>query len=132
MLDKNEWIRPWAGSDDEVTKMLDIKLIRENPDKIKAGLKAKEVDCDELIDRILELDEQRRTLLQQTEALKAADRNPYSWNMDLYEYPDGSGYEARFTCCGICALMKKLGLYDLTPAMWASRSMTARRCSSRS
>ena len=35
MLDKNEWIRPWAGSDDEVTKMLDIKLIRENPDKIK-------------------------------------------------------------------------------------------------
>ena len=61
---------PGAGSDDEVTKMLDIKLIRENPDKIKAGLKAKEVDCDELIDRILELDEQRRTLLQQTEALK--------------------------------------------------------------
>ena len=57
---------PRAGSDDEVTKMLDIKLIRENPDKIKAGLKAKEVDCDELIDRILELDEQRRTLLQQT------------------------------------------------------------------
>ena len=70
MLDKIEWIRRLAVSDDEVTKMLDIKLIRENPDKIKAGLKAKEVDCDELIDRILELDEQRRTLLQQTEALK--------------------------------------------------------------
>ena len=51
--------------------MLDIKLIRENPDRIKAGMKAKEVDCDALIDRILELDEQRRTLLQQTEALKA-------------------------------------------------------------
>ena len=61
MLDKIEWIRRLAVSDDEVTKMLDIKLIRENPDKIKAGLKAKEVDCDELIDRILELDEQRRT-----------------------------------------------------------------------
>ena len=55
--------------------------------------------------------------MKATAALKAADRNPYSWNMDLYEYPDGSGYEARFTCCGICALMKKLGLYDLTPAM---------------
>lgn len=51
--------------------MLDIKLIRENPDRIKAGLKAKEVDCDALIDRILELDEKRRVLLQQTEALKA-------------------------------------------------------------
>ncbi len=50
-------------------------------------------------------------------ALKAADRNPYSWNMDFYEYPDGSGYEGRFTKCGICVLMQKLGLYDLTPAL---------------
>ena len=48
---------------------------------------------------------------------KAADRNPYSWNMDFYEYPDGSGYEGRFSKCGICTLMKELGLYDLTPAM---------------
>lgn len=37
--------------------------------------------------------------------------------MDFYEYPDGSGYEGRFTKCGICVLMKKLGLYDLTPAL---------------
>ena len=29
----------------------------------------------------------------------------------------GSGYEGRFTKCGICVLMKKLGLYDLTPAL---------------
>lgn len=43
--------------------------------------------------------------------------NPYSWNMEFYEYPDGSGYEGRFTKCGICVLMKDLGLYDLTPAL---------------
>lgn len=55
--------------------------------------------------------------MKETAALKAADRNPYSWNMDFYEYPDGSGYEARFTKCGICTLMKELGLYDLTPAL---------------
>ena len=55
--------------------------------------------------------------MKATAALKAADRNPYSWNMDFYEYPDGSGYEGRFTRCGICVLMKKLGLYDLTPAL---------------
>ena len=55
--------------------------------------------------------------MKTTAALKAADRNPYSWNMDYYEYPDGSGYEGRFTKCGICVLMQKLGLYDLTPAM---------------
>ncbi|MDO4175615.1 MAG: L-2-amino-thiazoline-4-carboxylic acid hydrolase [Eubacteriales bacterium] len=48
---------------------------------------------------------------------KAANRNPYSWNMDFYPYSDGSGYEARFTACGICTLMQELGLYDLVPAM---------------
>lgn len=55
--------------------------------------------------------------MKATAALRAADRNPYSWNMELYEYPDGSGYEARFSKCGICVLMKELGLYDLTPAL---------------
>ena len=55
--------------------------------------------------------------MKATAALKAADRNPYSWNMEFCEYPDGSGYEGRFTKCGICLLMKELGLYDLTPAL---------------
>ena len=55
--------------------------------------------------------------MKSTAALKAADRNSYSWNMEFLPYADGSGYEARFTRCGICTLMKELGLYDLVPAM---------------
>ena len=55
--------------------------------------------------------------MRETAAFRAADRNPYSWNMDFYEYADGSGYEARFTRCGICTLMKEMGLYDIVPAM---------------
>ncbi len=55
--------------------------------------------------------------MKAAERLKAADRNPYSWNMEFLPYPDGSGYEARFTACGICTLMRELGLYDLVPAM---------------
>lgn len=55
--------------------------------------------------------------MRQTADLDAADRNPYSWNMDLLEFKEGSGYEARFTKCGICTLMNELGLYDLVPAM---------------
>ena len=55
--------------------------------------------------------------MKDTAALRAADRNPYSWNMDYLPYPDGSGYEARFTKCGICTLTKELGLFELTPAM---------------
>ena len=54
--------------------------------------------------------------LQAAASLKAADRNPYSWNMDFYEYPDGSGYEARFTKCGICVLMRELGLSPVLDA----------------
>lgn len=55
--------------------------------------------------------------MMETAALKAGDRNPYSWNMDYIPYDDGSGYEARFYTCGICTLMKEYGLYDLVPAM---------------
>ena len=55
--------------------------------------------------------------MQKTAALNAADRNPYSWNMTFHPYPDGSGYEARFTRCGICALMQELGLFAYVPAM---------------
>lgn len=55
--------------------------------------------------------------MKATAALNAADRNPYSWNMKFLPYPDGSGYEARFSNCGICTLMKELGLYELVPAM---------------
>ena len=55
--------------------------------------------------------------MKKTAALNAADRNPYSWNMNFLPYPDDSGYEARFYKCGICTLMKELGLQEYTPAM---------------
>ena len=51
--------------------MLDIKLIKENPEAVKAGLRAKECDCDAVVDRILELDEERRKLIASTEERKA-------------------------------------------------------------
>ena len=55
--------------------------------------------------------------MKRTAAFRAADRNPYSWNMEFLPYADGSGYEARFSKCGICTLMGELGLSDLVPAM---------------
>ena len=51
--------------------MLDIMKIRQNPDAIKAGMKAKEVDCDAIVDRILELDVQVRALKTSTEGKTA-------------------------------------------------------------
>ena len=54
--------------------MLDIKKIKENPDAVKAGLKAKEVDCDAVVDQILVLDEKIRSLKTTTET-KTAEKN---------------------------------------------------------
>ncbi|MEI2988841.1 MAG: serine--tRNA ligase [Oscillospiraceae bacterium] len=51
--------------------MLDIKIIRENPDKVKAALKTRNADYDSYIDEILEIDEKRRKLSTETDALKA-------------------------------------------------------------
>ena len=51
--------------------MLDIRRIKENPEEVKRLLKAKEVDCDEAVDKILELDKARRELIASTEAKKA-------------------------------------------------------------
>lgn len=49
--------------------MLDIKFIRENADLIKAGAKKKHLEVD--IDQLLAVDEKRRTLMQETEAMRA-------------------------------------------------------------
>ncbi|MGN0622095.1 MAG: serine--tRNA ligase [Porcipelethomonas sp.] len=51
--------------------MLDIKVIRENPEKVKAALKTRNADYDEYIDSILEIDEKRRKLSTETDNLKA-------------------------------------------------------------
>ena len=54
--------------------MLDIKKIKENPEAVKAGLRAKEVDCDAIVDRIVELDVKIRGLKTSTES-KTAQKN---------------------------------------------------------
>lgn len=51
--------------------MIDIKLIRDNPEEIKRRYLAKETDFSAEIDRISELDSIRRELIFKTETLKA-------------------------------------------------------------
>ena len=51
--------------------MLDIKLIRENPDRVKQAMKNRNGDYDEIIDRVLACDEKRRELNSKADALKA-------------------------------------------------------------
>ena len=56
--------------------MLDLNLIRENPDLVRTALKNRQLDASP-VDEILRLDEKRRSLLTQVEALKA-ERNAVS------------------------------------------------------
>ncbi|MCI2160952.1 MAG: serine--tRNA ligase [Oscillospiraceae bacterium] len=51
--------------------MLDIKLIRENPDYVKKAIQKREMNLDNEIDEILALDEKRRELTGAVEAKKA-------------------------------------------------------------
>ncbi len=51
--------------------MVDIKLVRSNPDAVKAAVKKREMDLDALIDEILAIDEERRQLTGAVETLKA-------------------------------------------------------------
>jgi seryl-tRNA synthetase len=53
--------------------MLDLNLIREQPDLVRKAMQARQMDPAP-VDRLLELDEQRRQLIQEVEGLKA-ERN---------------------------------------------------------
>ena len=56
--------------------MLDINLIRENPDIVREALRKRQADPGP-VDQVLKLDEERRSLIQQVETLKA-ERNTVS------------------------------------------------------
>ena len=70
--------------------MLDIMKIRQNPDAIKAGMKAKEVDCDAIVDRILELDVQVRALKTATETMTAEKNKLSKENGKLFGQKKGA------------------------------------------
>jgi seryl-tRNA synthetase len=56
--------------------MIDIKLVREEPQTVKEGMQKRNLDPS-VVDELLAIDEQRRELLQKVESLKA-ERNTVS------------------------------------------------------
>lgn len=51
--------------------MIDIKLLRSNPDFVKAAVKKREMNLDDVIDEILALDQKRREVTGKVESMKA-------------------------------------------------------------
>ena len=54
--------------------MLDLKLIRENPDMVKSALALRGPGYAEAVDRLLELDASRRALITEVDNLRAAQK----------------------------------------------------------
>ncbi len=65
--------------------MLDINLIRDNPERVRQSLRDRQMDSSS-VDGLLKLDERRRDLIQQSETLKA-ERNTASKEIAIVKDP---------------------------------------------
>ena len=51
--------------------MLDIKVVRNDPDRVKAAMRARNKDMDAQVDRVIAIDAERREINAQSDAIKA-------------------------------------------------------------
>lgn len=63
--------------------------------------------------------EKGRNRLKKSAEWSKSNNNPYSWKFDVEDGSSINEYTATFHTCGICYLMKKLGLEKYIPAMCA-------------
>lgn len=65
--------------------MIDPKLLRENPEQVRAGIAKKHQKCD--LDAIIALDEKRRSLISEAETLRGQQK---AANAEMAQLPKGS------------------------------------------
>ena len=80
--------------------MIDIKLIRDNPDEVKARIKKREMNLDSVVDEIREVDAAKREQLGKVESMKA-EQNAASKQIPQIKKAGGDASE-------IMAKMKEL------------------------
>lgn len=83
--------------------MLDIRYIRENTELVKKGARRKRIDVD--IDRLLAVDDERRSLLQESENLKA-EKNKANLEIASLKGPEKADAIARMK--GVAEKVKEL------------------------
>jgi seryl-tRNA synthetase len=87
--------------------MLDIKLIRSNSDMVKQAMKSRNMDLDAVIDRVLEIDAERRDITAQVERLKA-EQNAASKEIPRIRKEGGDIQEIMARMKGISEKVKEL------------------------
>ena len=70
--------------------MIDIKVIRESPDKVRHACKVKNITCD--VDRLLAVDARRRAIQQETDSLRSKSKE-LSGQVGLYKNPKSKWYQ---------------------------------------
>lgn len=88
--------------------MLDIRLIRENPDAIRERVKARGGDAWQLIDQVLELDESRRKGETEKQVLQS-DRNSQSKQIGIKKKAGEDTSEIEAAVRGIGERIKAIG-----------------------
>ena len=98
--------------------MLDLRLIRENPERVKAAVATTYTEAP--IDEILALDERRRALLTEVEALKA-ELNAGSKQVGRTKDPEERAGADRHACAS----------WATASPRWMRRSRRSKRAAAR-
>ncbi len=88
--------------------MIDIKLIRSNPELIKAGAKKRNYDADKIVDDILAIDAKRREITAESEA-KRAEQNAASKKIPQMKKEGGDVSELMAQMKALSAEVKESG-----------------------
>ena len=86
--------------------MIDIKLIRDNPDEVKARIRKREMDLDSIVDQIREVDVQKREQLGKVEAMKA-EQNAASKQIPQIKKAGGDASEIKAKMKELVAQIKE-------------------------
>ena len=88
--------------------MIDIKLIRSNPEMIKAGAKKRNYDADKIVDDILAIDAKRREITTESDA-KRAEQNAASKKIPQIKKEGGDVSELMARMKALSAEVKEYG-----------------------
>ncbi len=88
--------------------MVDIRLIRETPDEVKAKIRKREINLDHIVDEILEIDARRREEMGRLEA-KKAEQNAASKQIPLIKKQGGDASEIMARMKELVAEIKEAG-----------------------
>ena len=101
--------------------MLDIKVIKADPDRVKAAMRSRNANLDDTIDQLLKIDDQRRELTGKVESIKA-EQNAASKEIPRIKKEDGDVSEVMSRMKELADAAKTIGA-ELTELEQTQRNL---------